>query len=233
MSGFNANNLYLFSLIVPLFLYLTGLFVLYKHRKVILISSLLSLPQAFLGLLLVPVYWDPPKIALLGVGLEDFVFSFFAGGAVWMGIFVYLPKRINFRFSTPVILKRFLFCTIAGVFILFSLYHFDIKDIKNPYITMILISLLILAFRFTYLLIGVVGALSFTISYVLGLTIGFWIWPELISFWTLKNLSGLLFLQIPVEELIWAFLYGLSWSLGISYIFDIQINSVIKPITFL
>lgn len=228
MRDFNTSHLYLASLIIPLFLYFLGIIILYKYRKAILFSSILAIPQAFLGLLLVPVYWDPVKILFLGVGLEDFIFSFLSGGAVWMGIFFYMRNKVLFSFSLLLNLKKFILCTAFGLASLSILYFFDIKDMKNPFITMILLSLVILLYRSKYWIIAFIGALTFTFDYVLGMKIGFWIWPELISFWTLKNLSGVLFLEIPIEEVIWSFLYGLSWSLGISYVFDVQLKPFCK-----
>lgn len=46
------------------------------------------------------------------------------------------------------------------------------------------------------------------------------IWPNLLSLWNLEKFSGIVILQIPIEELIWALLYGGTWSLTIAFLVD-------------
>lgn len=230
MEKFFESHLYLISQIVILSFYCIGFIVFFRSKKQILISSLFALPQAYFSLALIPTYWNPDKTPFLGIGLEDFIFSFLSGGLVWMSVLVFFNNTISYALNTGKILVKCFWCIVFG-FVAFTLLHFlKIRNMANPFIIMVLWSITILILKPGFWKIAVTGSFTFSVSYTLAMKIGFIIWPQLISFWTLKNLSGILFLQIPVEEVIWALLYGFSWSLAIAYILDVQIKTTTKSV---
>lgn len=218
----------IFNLILLLF-YCIGLIALIKNKKQIFFSSLFALPQAFYGLILVPVYWNPKTTSFLGIGLEDFIFSFLTGGLVWLSVLFLYKNMIYSSFKWNKIILKFTFCVLFGFIGLSILYFLKIRDIVNPFLVMILWSALILILHFEFRKIALSGAFSFLLIYILCLKTILIIRPEFISFWTLNNLSNVMIFKMPVEELIWAFLYGLSWSLGVAYILDVQIKTILKP----
>jgi hypothetical protein len=55
------------------------------------------------------------------------------------------------------------------------------------------------------------GMLFMGLYFVLFLTIT-WVFPGFINFWNLKAMSGVLVLSVPLEELMFAFTFGMMWS---------------------
>ena len=225
MAAFLDSHLYFVSLIVELFLYLAGLVFLKKHLKSILISSLLALPQGFLSPFYVPLYWNPPRITFFVFGLEDFLFSFLSGGLIWIGLLLIFHRKIELTFNIRIFFLRFGFCSLFGIIGFTILHFFHIRGDIIAYSVMVLWSATIILYRPKYYKIFVTGSFMYLIIYGMAIKISLSIWPHFISFWELHNLSGILFLKIPVEELIWAFLVGGSWSLAIAFILDLKFKT--------
>jgi|WetSurMetagenome_2_1015567.scaffolds.fasta_scaffold106218_2 hypothetical protein len=224
MIEFYRSHLYLFSQGFSLVVYLAGIASLYKYRKSIIIASFLALPHAFYSLMLVPVYWHPNRIMLLGIGIEDFIFTFFTGGLIWFGVLLFLKKKLIIHYYPKQIVFRYFICIIFGISSIFILYFIGINDMLNPFITMILIITIILIYKKAYFLIFLFESLASVLVYTLGLKIALTVWPDLMQSWSWKNLWGISLFGIPVEELAWAFLYGGSWSLTIAFILGIKFN---------
>jgi len=218
------SYMYLIFNLFFLFIFVIGLTVFRNKKEQILFSSFFALPQAFLALTLVPVYWNPQKIPFLGVGLEDFLFCFLTGGLVWISVLVFFNKRIVYNFNWGITIIKLVVCIGFGIVFLTLLYFMNIRNIINPFMIMIFWSGFVLILHQEYWKIGLSGALLFSVIYSLSLKIMIIFWPTFISFWTFKNLSNLTLLRLPIEEMVWAFLYGGSWSLAIAYILDISIQ---------
>jgi hypothetical protein len=224
MVDFYRSHLYLFSQGFSLTVYLAAIACLYTYRKSIIIASILALPHAFYSLLLVPVYWNPNRIMFLGIGVEDFLFSFFAGGLIWFGVLLFLRKKMVIHYNPKQIFIRYFICISFGISSIFILYFIGINDMLNPFITMILIIVIILIYKKVYFPIFLFESLASVLVYTLGLKIALTVWPDLMQSWTWKNLWGISLFGIPVEELAWAFLYGGSWSLSVAFLLNVDIK---------
>ena len=222
MTIFLNSHLYLFSLVIWTVIYLSGLIILRKHARIILLSSILALPQAFLGKIVVPDYWHPESIPFLGVGLEDFIFSFFSGGIVWMGVLILSPGARDSRIQPSLFLQRVSFCLIFGVIVVSVLYLTGVRGIMNPFLTMVLWFILIFLYRSVYWEIAVVGALFMLVLHPLALKIGFLVFPDLLQMWSRNNFTHFSVLKVPLGELIWAFMYGGAWSASVAFFLDLN-----------
>lgn len=209
------------SLSVWLTLYIVGIVVHFKHRKSILFASILAMPQSLYGLLVVPVYWQPERILIFGIGLEDALFSFLTGGLAWIVVLTFLKDPVLPDFIWQKLIFRFFLCILFGFIVAPVLYHCGIRDMVNPFITMIIWTLVIVAFDRKYLKLTAIGAFSFLLVYGIGFKFQILFWPSYFSFWNWENMWGLKFMEIPLEELVWAFLYGGSWSLTVAFILNI------------
>jgi len=48
----------------------------------------------------------------LGVGLEDFLFSFISGGLIWMYVIFVMRRNMKFQISLIPVLIRFFYCCL-------------------------------------------------------------------------------------------------------------------------
>jgi len=216
---------YLFSQLIWLLLFLILLLFLSNQRHHIILAGLLALPQAFFAIGLIPEYWHPKRIFVLGVGLEDFIFSFLAGGLSWGCSIIILQRKLRLDIRVRLFLKRYLICCLFGISSIILLTRLGMRGIKGPLITLFLWGVILFLLYRRFWPIALWGFIGFLILYFLGFEIILLIWPDLPSFWTWENLLGYKFLGIPIEELIWASLYGPIWALTVGFLLNARIQN--------
>lgn len=187
-------------------------------------------PQGFLALILSPVYWNPKRIMFLGIGVEDILFCFVVGGLVWMAISTVFQDKIVYDNDVKRILLRYLICSLTGILITLILYYSGFKSMVNPFITMTIWISVLIVIKKKYLIICLTGSFVFLLIYTITFIIVSKIWPDLLLFWSNENLSGHTLMNIPIEELIWAFLYGGSWSAAMAFILRVNFKSTLSSI---
>ncbi|WP_338359223.1 lycopene cyclase domain-containing protein [Yeosuana marina] len=211
---------FIWSLII---LALWAVIYLFKKdsRKEMLKISLITMPFGLTEPLFVPEYWQPPSLFDLAektrFDIESLIFSFAIGGigvVLYNLIFKQTLVQINhternhrrhrlhkYSLFIPVILfiilawftsLNHIYCGIIALFIggLATLYCRP--DLKGKIW---------------------VGGILFTILYFIyfGSILPFY--PQYVElYWNLDNLTHILVLGIPIEELLFAFTFGMYWS---------------------
>jgi hypothetical protein len=156
-------------------------------------------------------YWRPETFNGWAIGIEDFLFGFFIAGigsVIYEEIFgKHYAKRKNRQHHW----SWFLVPVVALFLFSFNLFFFlGINSIYASVITFLVIAGVIIYFRRDLLMDSLVsgvlvGAFMF-VAYLLYLSV----FPEVIHrWWLIDNISGILVLGIPVEELLWAFGWGM------------------------
>lgn len=162
----------------------------------------------------VPDYFNPNSLLNLsritgGVAIEDFLFMFFVGGIAAVFYELVLKRKdikANERHHILSILSFFVSYIIIAI-----LSNFN--PIYNLIISSFIGFIVIIVQRPDLLKHSLYGALTFTLYYFV-LVIGFnIIFPDALqTFWNLKNLIGITILKAPIEELLYAFSFGLMWA---------------------
>lgn len=215
MLEFLTLSLILFGIWIILFIFKTNL------RKEMLIASIFTMPFGLTEPLFVPEYWNPITLFNLAktiqFDLESLIFSFVIGGigaVLYESIFRVKHIKISkhemhmkrhkmhpLALSSPIIVFAILFFLtklnpiyigIISMFFgaLFTLYCRP--DLKN---------------KIWY------GGLLFFLIYFVSFLISIMIYPNWVqATWNLKEISGILILGIPLEELLFAFTFGMLWS---------------------
>jgi hypothetical protein len=154
-------------------------------------------------------YWHPLKYLSLPTLLyQETIFYFLLGGIV--PVFYNFPQNHNYKFK--------LINFIIPIVILFVSMLIFTNGLKFNSIYSMDIALIITASMIFYLkpeLIkkSVISAFSMLIITIIGYKILLMIFPNLFNdWWVLKNISGIFLLGIPLEEIIWFFLFGLSFA---------------------
>ncbi len=182
--------------------------------------SLFTLPAGLTEPLFVPEYWNPPSLfdlaARTGFDIESLIFSFAIGGvaAVLYEAFFKVEHRKMNRREMPG--KRHLLHKLAIVspIIVFVLLYFltNLNPIYSISAALLLGGVLALLCRPDLkrkILIG--GLLFLGLYFIFFLCISL-IFPYFMNYWNLSALSGVLILGVPMEELMFAFTFGMMWS---------------------
>lgn len=190
------------------------------HRKAMLWASLFTMPFGLTEPLFVPEYWSPPSLFNLalrtGFDIESLIFCFGIGGvaAVLYNVVTgagFEPVSEQYR-RLP--LHRHHRLAIASPFIAFSiLYFFPWNPIYPAFVAMIIGSIATILCRPDLKRKTWMGGVLFIVYYWLfveGLEL---IHPGYVeAVWNLNSLSGLVIFHTPIEELVFAFTFGMYWA---------------------
>ncbi len=197
-------------------------YIIHKDaRKRMLRASLLTMPFGLTEPLFVPEYWNPPSLFDLaqrtGFDIESLIFCFGIGG---LGIILY---DLVFKVE-PVEMDwtekhskrhRFHFWTLLSPVFIFLPLHFwtSLNPIYSSGIAMFIAGLAALWCRPDLKKKIWVGGLLFTAFYFVYFFLLDTFSPGYVErVWTLDAISGIRILNIPIEELLFAFTFGMLWS---------------------
>ncbi|HEX9664456.1 MAG TPA: lycopene cyclase domain-containing protein [Patescibacteria group bacterium] len=201
-------------------------------RKEMLWVSFLTM---FLGLtepFFVPEYWNPPTWLNLaqktGFDLESFIFTFAIGGlAVSVYEMVFKTKHQKIPVSRRK--KRFHLSAIIFAALTFLILYFSttLNPIYSASIAMLVGFIFTLSCRPDLFLKMLISGSVFLGIYFISLTIINFNFPNYIgSVWNTVNLSGIYLSGLPIEELIWAFSFGLFWSSIYEHLNNYQLKTI-------
>lgn len=198
-----------------------GIFALVPQlRRIMWWASLFTMPFGLTEPLFVPRYWNPPSLFDLarttGFDIESLIFSFGIGG---VGAVLYDLLRGRRTVPLPAgerrhHLHRYHRLALATPFAVFPALYFLPWNPIYPGITAMFLGAIATALcrpdlsRKTW--IGGLLFLGYYGSFFLALE---WSAPGYIArVWNFSTLSGMLVFGIPLEELLFAFAFGLYWS---------------------
>lgn len=190
-------------------------------RKRMLRASLLTMPFGLTEPLFVPSYWNPPSLFDLaqrtGFDLESLLFCFGIGGlGVTLYDFIFKTEHAQMSVHERHHKRhRFHIWTLISPIFFFLFFYVLLRwnAIYAGSLAMFLAALAALWCRpdlKTKIWIGGFIFLLFYALYFLSLNL---IWPDYVDrVWNLSAISGLKIAGIPVEELMFAFTFGMLWS---------------------
>lgn len=190
------------------------------HRKVMLRVSLIT---ALLGLtepIYVPTYWNPPSLFELaqrtGFDIESLIFAFAIGG---IGSVLY--NTLSRQDPTPVSAperrsSRHRFHRLALLlpyFLFVPLYLLPWNPIYPSLVSVLIAVIASVICRPDLIRKTLIGGMLFLGLYTVFMLGVLWFSPGYIEqVWNLPDLSGVLIVGIPLEELLFGLVFGMYWS---------------------
>lgn len=175
-----------------------------------LLMSILSSPFGIIEYWFINDYWRPELFNGWRVGLEDFLFMFVMGGIAGVIYEELFGKNYSKRHHRHH--PKFMIACAVIVFLWFSLSHLLLRwnTMYSAIAGLLLGSILILTVRHDLIKISLMSGLLTGLIFALMYFILLYFFPGLIQkYWLLHNLSGIFILGIPIEELGWAFSWGM------------------------
>jgi hypothetical protein len=165
-------------------------------------------------------YWQPQNIFGWRIGIEDFLYGFLIGGIACSIYEVVFRKALSRNRDRTHQWSHFILPIFAAMFILLNslVFVFNINSIYASILIFISFALFALWLRHDLLIASLIsGVFVGTVMFV-GYLIFLHFYPQAIHrWWFLDNISGILVLGVPLEELVWAFSWGMAG--GIMYEF--------------
>lgn len=197
-------------------------FILKKNaRKEMLVVSLLTMPFGLTEPLFVPEYWNPPSLfnlaARIGFDIESLIFSFAIGGigsVIYETVFKSNLKKMSGQERNHWRHKFHLFSLFSPIIVFLPLFFFTrLNPIYSASISMAVGGIAAMFCRPDLKKINIWGGFLFLILYFLFFISFNIFYPYAVEqFWNLSALSGILIWGVPLEELIFAFTFGMMWS---------------------
>ncbi len=192
-----------------------------KSRKEMLWASFLTMPFGLVEPIFVPEYWSPPSLFNLalrtGFDIESFIFSFAIGG---IGVILYeiFFKTRHYKMKNKLIHagrhKFYLMALLSGPIIFIILFlGTNLNPIYSASIAMFTGAISAILCRPDLKKKTLVGGVLFTGLYFIFFLAFNTIYPYAVEqFWNLSAISGILVIGVPLEEIIFAFAFGMMWS---------------------
>ena len=198
------------------------LFLIKKDiRKEMFTVSLWTAPFGLTEPLFVPEYWNPPSLFNLatrtGFDIESLIFCFAIGGIgtiLYETFFNIKHKKISKQEKHNKRHRFHLFYIFSPVIVFFPLYIFtNINIIYSASIALLIGGIAAIHCRPDLKNKIIIGGIMFWVIYFVFFVFFNNIYPYAVEqFWNLSALSGILILKIPIEELMFAFTFGMMWS---------------------
>lgn len=190
------------------------------QRKIMLQVSLVTTAFGLTEPLFVPEYWNPPTLFDLaqrtGFDIESLIFCFGIGGigSVLYSVLTHRNDVVVPASEKRMPLHRHHYKTLASPFVAFLLLYFLPWNPIYPSIAAMAVgaiaTLLCRPDLKTKTWVGGVLFLAYYLVFFLALEATSPGYVQLV--WNLQDISGILWLGIPLEELLFAFTFGLYWS---------------------
>jgi hypothetical protein len=188
-------------------------------RRQMLWVSVFTMLTGFTEPLFVPAYWNPPSLFNLAAttrfDMESFIFSFAVGGigsALYeAALNVKHHKMIRGEFRE----RRWLhFASIASMPLVFALLLLftGLNPIYSAGIALLAGSVAAVVCRPDLVKNTIVGGFLFMALYFIFFLCTNLALPTFINSWNISALSGIVVVGVPIEELMFAFTYGMLWS---------------------
>lgn len=182
------------------------------RKEMIIISVICGLAGPVLELIYILDWWHPLTITGTSIGIEDFLFGFTTGGVAAVIYEVIFKKKLTN--TKKEIVQDYKFLPIWGGIVLgVFLFSFYVLKLHSYYASAIalVVPIIYIWYKRRDLVVNSLcsGALlviaSFPVYWVTEFITPGWIQNT----WFMDKLSGILFMKIPVEDLVWFFLVGL------------------------
>jgi hypothetical protein len=206
---------YLLGDVVLLIIWLT-LFSWRKdvRKEMIVISSIFGFVGLFAEFIYTIDWWRPLTITLTRIGVEDFLFGFTVAGIASVIYEEVLKKKVRIRkVSKKRALeenKNFLVVCLSLIILFFgSFFLLKIHSFYASIIAFTLPTFYMWMKRRDLIIDSLASGFFLMIISFLGFIIPEMITPGWVqSVWYLENLSGIIILKAPLEDIIWFFLAG-------------------------
>ncbi len=187
-----------------------------KSRREMLWISFFTM---FLGLtepLFVPEYWNPPSLFDLaqktGFDIESLIFAFSIGGIISVLYEIIFRKQKHKKIKEEHFWHWIAVTSPFFIFIILFL-TLNINSIYSAIIAMLIGSIIVIICRVDLAKKMLVSGLLFLLFYFILVIFFDLAYPNYIEqVWNLQAISGILFIGVPLEELMFAFTAGMLWS---------------------
>jgi hypothetical protein len=207
-----------------------------RHRSLAMLSGVCTAPVGLFDTLFTPDYWDPPHLLGKWLSVEGFFLSFGNGIFMWLAAAIPLGSMIDYKLDPSRFCRRYLGCLVIAIAAFATLWRGGLAFVDLPVMDAYLIATVILAAfilgrRLDAWPFAVTGSIGFSIVYAVQLFAVSYLVPEPAQYWSPAVRAGILVFGLPVEEMVWAFVFGAVMPLALAYCSDVRLGGPASKLT--
>ncbi len=206
-------------------------------RKEMIWASILTTPFGLTEPLFVPEYWNPPSLfnlaATTGFDIESLIFCFAVGGigAVLYEFVIKVKHQKMNKKEMHCKRHRFHILALTSPLLVFLplLLFTHLNPIYSASIALFVGSIAAMLCRSDLKNKIIIGGVLFLLLYFVFFLSFTLVYPHIVQqVWNLQAISGILILGIPLEELMYAFTFGMLWSSVYEHILWYKLNYKVR-----
>ena len=216
---YSTSYLWGILLLIPLYIY--ACIRLKENRKEIILSGItFGIGAILIGKFYANFdYWNPPYIFGADLPIEDFLYGFIFGGLSTVIYQLVFPIKFSLKKRRPHFESILLFAIFSVFCFTLVVDRLAMNSIIAHIIPPLFVGVYAIFYRRDLFKIAIISASLLTLLTFVWQLLIIIIAPEVISrFWILENLSGILIIVVPLEELLFAFALGFGASIYYEFI---------------
>ncbi|MBI4141701.1 hypothetical protein HY484_02135 [Candidatus Woesearchaeota archaeon] len=200
-----------------------------QTRKEMLHMSIYTLPFGFTEPLFVPEYWMPPSLfnfaATTGFDIESLIFCFAIGG-IGSVLYETFTKTTHKKMRKKQCHKYHYLALTMPIIVFIPLTLFTtLNPIYSAIIAMFAGAITAIICRQDITKKILSGGICFLILYFVFFFLFITVYPNIVqTVWNLQALTNIFVLGIPIEELLFAFSFGMMWSSFYEHAYRIKLQ---------
>jgi hypothetical protein len=207
---------------------LFSIILLPKHRHLALRAGLCTAPFGLLEFMFVPEYWNPPHLFGKWLSIEAIAFAFGSGIFAWLAAAIPLGARIRCNFNSARFWSRYAEVSLfllAGIGVTWrgAPGLIGLSAGESSLIALGFVGAILLWRRSDFWPLACLGSLGFAVPYALQLVALGHLAPDAVLFWSVDVREGFFLFGFPIEEMMWAALFGAVCPLANAYVNEVRL----------
>ena len=185
-------------------------------RLEMLFAGMVLVPFSSLALLHQPDFWNPKRLGGMSLGVEDALYLFQSGAFAFLGARLVRAEGGLRRLTERVVWNRLAIVTSLGAAALAAARSAGLSMFDATVVTMVAVTLAIVAIRPKLTIAGLAGALCYGSYHYANLRIGLALWPDFANAWSPGYWAEPM-LGVPRGELAFALALGAAHPLTLLF----------------
>ena len=206
---------------------LIGIALFPDQRPIALRTGLCTAPFGLLEFIFVPEYWNPSHLFGKWLSIEAVSFAFGSGILAWLAAVVPFASRVTSNFNGSIFRLRYaqigllLLATIALTW-REALGFVALPSGESSLLALVVVGEFLLGRRPDAWPFACAGSFGFGLIYASQLIALGRLVPNVVLFWSPEVREGLVLFGFPIEEMMWAALFGAVCPLATVYVNEVR-----------
>ncbi len=179
------------------------------RREMLIMSVIGAILGPLAQIFYIRDYFAPTTITGTPIGIEDALIGFLIGGISAALYELWLWDRVERPAKAGVLSLVVVALVLSTAWMFIAVFYLGIPSVYASTIFLMVIGVSMITYRPRLAKNAVYSGVLLTVFFFLFYQLYFWLYPDIVdAWWYLSNVSGIIFINVPLEEYLWAFSWG-------------------------